>query len=116
MENLLTPHDFGRHGEIILKKIDKIPDTAKLIEKSSSVIVGHSETGHHHVAVAEREQAIELYEDNGKVYLSFSSNTKLEHQKASEQHKTQIFKQGYYIREVRESYSYSERQMRRVRD
>jgi hypothetical protein len=114
--NLLTPHDFGRHGEIILKKIDKIPSTAKLIEKSSSLIIGHSKTGHHHIAVAEREQTVELYEDNKKVYLSFLVDTRIEHQKESEAHKTQVFKSGCYVREIREVYSYAEKQMKRVRD
>jgi hypothetical protein len=36
-----------RHGEVVLKS-SKLPKQAKLIETSNSVIVGHSESGHHH--------------------------------------------------------------------
>ena len=114
----LEPHEFGRHGEIILKKVSDIPSGAKLIEESASIVVGHSETGHHHVLTIPKEGGVKIamYELDSKVYLDLPRNGKLEHQKSVEQHETQVFIPGKYIREIRQSYSYAEKVMRRVID
>lgn len=118
INKLMQPHDFGRHGEVILKKVSSIPKGAKLVEKSLSIVVGHSESGHHHVLTIEKEQgmAIMMYEFEGKVYLDLPRQGSLAHQKTVEKHETQIFKPGKYVREIRQSYSYSEKVMRRVLD
>lgn len=116
--NPLTPHSFGRHGEILIIRTDKLPENANLIEEGQSIIVGHSESGHHHVLDIDRKQGvtIKMYEVNGKTYLDIPLMATLSHQKTFEPHKTQIFTPGIYIREIRESYSYSERAMKRVSD
>ncbi len=119
MENInLTPHDFGRHGEVILMKVDSIPKDAKLIEESESIIIGHSESGHHHVLDIPREQGVKIrmYELNGKTYLDIPLMAHLSHKKTIEPHKTQVFEKGIYIREIRHSFSYAEKQMKRIID
>jgi len=115
--NPLELHSFGRHGEVILKPVSEIPKEAKLVEKGNNLIIGHSESGHHHTATLERGTGvIEMYELDGKTYLRFPSQTKIEHQKVKEKHDTQIFKEGLYQRIIRHSYSYSVKAMRRVQD
>ena len=106
--NSLTPHDFGRHGEVLLIPVAEIPKDAKLIEEGCSLIVGRSEPGHHHVLTVPREMGvtIKIYEKDGKHYLDIPSEAKLEHQKTVEKHDTQIFRPGIYIREIRHAYSY----------
>ncbi len=115
--NNLKPHDFGRHGEVILMKVEALPENAKLVEEGQSLVVGHSETGHHHKLTIPRGTGmIKMYEVDGKTYLDFSQNAELSHQKEVEKHETQVFKPGIYIREIRESFSYAEKQMKRVQD
>lgn len=111
-----TPHNFGRHGEVILKEVGEIPTGAKLIEEGHSIIVGHSESGHHHVLTAERGATIKMYELDGKTYLDLPVRGNLEHQKTVERHETQVFTPGKYIREIRHAYSYAERAMKRILD
>jgi len=116
--NPLTPHNFGRHGEVVIIPTSEVPKGARLIEEGQSIIVGHSESGHHHVLDIDRKQGttIKMYEKDGKVYLDIPLMAHLRHQKTVEPHETQVFKQGIYIREIRESYSYSDKVMRRVQD
>jgi len=113
-----TPHTLGRHGEVILMKVDALPRNAELKEEGHSIIVGHSESGHHHVLDIDRKSGttIKLYEANGRTYLDIPIMAHLSHKKEVEKHDTQVFESGVYIREIRESYSYGERVMRRVQD
>jgi hypothetical protein len=115
--NLKNEHNFGRHGEVLLKQVDKLPEGAKLIESGESVIVGHSESGHHHKLTLERGTGIiKMYEIDGKTYLDIPRKADLVHEKESQKHATQTFAPGIYIREIRQSYSYASQQMRRTLD
>lgn len=117
MKNLKEAHSFGRHGEVLLKQVDKLPEGAKLIESGESVIVGHSESGHDHVLTVPRGTGIvKMYEIDGKTYLDIPRKADLVHQKSAESHSTQTFAPGIYIREIRQSYSYGERIMRKTID
>lgn len=116
-KKLQEAHEFGRHGEVLMKKVKELPLGAKLIEEGKSIIVGHSESGHNHVLMAESGVKIKMYEIDGKTYLDLPSKVNLTHQKNStENHGTQVFSPGIYIREIRESYSYEKKIMRRVID
>ena len=114
--DLKKEHSFGRHGEVVLKKIDALPEGAKLVEKGVKIIVGHSESGHHHLLVAEKGSEVGMYEIDGKVYLDLPSRSELVHEKSVESHGTQVFAPGIYIREIRQSFSYAEKIMRRSQD
>lgn len=115
-EKLQVEHTFGRHGEVVMKQVSKIPAEAKLIEEGDSIVVGHSESGHHHVLTAEKGVTIKMYEIDGKTYLDLPSRGQLTHQKQTESHGTQTFAPGIYVREIRQSYSYESKIMRRVLD
>lgn len=41
-------------GDVGFRRVKAVPDGFKATETKAEVVVAHSETGHHHVAVAER--------------------------------------------------------------
>ncbi len=104
-----------RHGEVLMLEVTSIPQDAKLVETVSSYIVGHSESGHHHVLTA--TNPFKVFELDGEIYLDIPKQAKLTHQKAgTETHGTQQIKPAIYKRIIKKSYSYAERAMRRVID
>lgn len=53
---------LGAQGEIRMFRVDKIPADARPVQKEEvedPFVIGHSETGHHHVLVAERVMMFE---------------------------------------------------------
>jgi hypothetical protein len=73
-----------RHGEVMLVPVNSAP--AGATERVSSCIVGHSESGHHHVLDGEQEFA-RIVAANGDVYVDLDTPTRLLHQKDHEQHR-----------------------------
>lgn len=51
---------YARQGEVLILKLDDtaLPDWPELQQESGHLIVGHSETGHHHVL--ERPEAVKI--------------------------------------------------------
>lgn len=76
-------------GDVCFIRVEKLPEGAKPLGKTSSrVIVAHSETGHHHVAKAEK---IRLYgvDDPMVCYLSNESEyADIVHERAFDTHET----------------------------
>lgn len=107
--------NLHRHGEILLKP-SKLPKEAKLVESDSKVIVGHSESGHHHTLTIPKTSEIKIFEFEGKTYLDIPLEAKLEHQKTVEKHDTQVIVPGIYERIIKRAYNYSEKMMKRVID
>lgn len=110
-----------RHGENMfvdakLLGITEIPKEAKLIEKGSNLIVGHSETGHHHTLTVSKTAEIEIYEYNGMTLLYVPEEAKLEHQKTVEKHETKTVSPGIKVKIDKHSYSYAEKVTKRVID
>lgn len=105
--------EIRRHGEVLLKPISK-PKGLKDVAPVTHFIVGHSESGHHHVLTA---QAIQVYEQDGRMFLHIQDEAQLIHQKTgTETHGTQLVEPGWYERIVKRSYSYAAKVMRRVQD
>lgn len=107
-----------RHGELILVPIKSVPKDAKLVEEKNSLIVAHSESGHHHTLTIPdlKEAIIKLFEFEGRTYLDIPLKAKLEHQKTVEKHSTQVILPGIYERIIKRSYSYAEKVMKKVID
>lgn len=80
-----------RHGEILLLPTDTVPDgtTAQV----SSCIVGHSESGHHHVLESENifEQIVAA---NGDLFVDLDRPTPLRHHKTHQQHREIVVPAG----------------------
>jgi hypothetical protein len=74
-----------RHGEILLLPVDSVPKGGKA-EQVTSCIVGHSESGHHHVLESDAifEQIVAI---NGDLFVDLPCVTRLRHQKTYQQHR-----------------------------
>lgn len=74
-----------RHGEILLLPVDAVPYGS--VDSVPSCIVGHSESGHHHVL--ESDEAFEqVVTANGDLFVDLMRDTPLRHQKSFQQHRT----------------------------
>lgn len=114
---------YHRHGEVLLKPAI-LPQEAQLIQSGNDLIIGHSESGHHHVLTLEKNvlektanAVIKIFEFEGKTYLDIPLEAQLKHQKVgTETHGTQTIQPGIYERIIKRSYSYAEKIMKRVID
>ncbi len=52
MSEILEVNDSAAQGDVLFLRVDELPEGIKLVEETNRAIVAHSETGHHHVAVA----------------------------------------------------------------
>jgi hypothetical protein len=79
------------HGENLLELVEKLPK-GEIIE-AKNYIVGHSETGHHHVLEAKDNMQIVEGIDR---YIKVNSVAKLFHQKSYDIHETIEVQPGIY--------------------
>ena len=101
-----------RHGENLLIPIEEMPEGKKF----KTYIVGHSETGHHHVL--EGETAFEVFTDKDKqeLYLRLFEPAKLVHKKAQDAHRTLNVPAGTFKVIRKQEYDPWEQVMREVWD
>jgi len=52
MSEIIEVNDSAAQGDVLFLRVDELPEGVKLAEETNRAIVAHSETGHHHVAVA----------------------------------------------------------------
>ncbi|SRR6266536_4442277 len=81
-----------QHGENVLVPIEKMPegDTQEL----KVVIVGHSETGHHHVLTS--PVSMRVLEKDNRMYVETMLDSLLTHKKSHDQHDTLTIKPGIW--------------------
>ena len=107
-------------GEIRAYRIDKIPTDAKPLPfDNGSYIVGHSETGHHHVLVAKRAQMFEAKkapEGMRVLYALLESPGELKHLRGFDTHAPQAFEPGVYMFRTDREYDPYAELARRVAD
>lgn len=103
-----------RHGEVFLLRIDAMP--AGKPAKHKLAIVGHSETGHHHVL--ESDTAFDVIEGKEKqeLYLRLFEPGKLVHQKEVNRHNDIAVPSGTYKVIRKKEYDPFEKVMRDVWD
>lgn len=73
-----------RHGEILLLPVTDAPTGTT--ESVTSCIVGHSESGHHHV-LESGESFAQIVAMNGDMFVDLPSETPLRHRKTHQQHR-----------------------------
>jgi hypothetical protein len=84
--------NLGFHGEITYTPAKDLPEGK--VETVKSLIVGHSETGHHHVL--ECDTAFErIMTDNG-IFVRLNDVAKLYHKKENDIHETRTLQPGVY--------------------
>jgi len=73
-----------RHGEILLLPVTDTPTGTT--QQVTSCIVGHSESGHHHLLESDEEFA-QIVAMNGDMFVDLPSATPLRHRKTHQQHR-----------------------------
>ena len=104
-----------RHGEVILKPVDSLPQGAILKETTKKNIVAHSETGHHHVL--EATQDFEIYTLMGDTYINIPSVATLRHEKTGKDvHTPHKIAPAVYKIMIKNEFDYFAGVLRAVRD
>lgn len=92
---------LGAQGEIRMFRINSVPASAKPFAKEKGqYIIGHSETGHHHVLEAERVQVFadaEAPAGMRVLYAILESAGSLNHQRGHDTHAPHEFAAGDVI-------------------
>lgn len=82
-----------QHGENVLVQIDKMPEGN--VAKSNLIIIGHSETGHHHVLSSTVE--MESIETADGLHITITVEATLSHRKTQDKHDTLPVRPGIYL-------------------
>lgn len=115
-----TFENFCAQGDVMFIKRDALPEGVKEeAPVNGKIVVTHSETGHDHVMVLDREAetpAVQMYtsDDPLKAWLAVNRPTALEHLRGHDTHKPIMFGPGIY--EVRRQREYTPEGFRRVED
>lgn len=83
-----------QHGEVWLQPIDKIPEGST--KKTKSHVIGHSETGHHHILESNTEFEVMAGDEKHDLYIRLFEPAKVVHQKTFDIHETKIVVPGDY--------------------
>lgn len=91
-------------GELFLVRVSKLPPKlVKVPSVGGYVIIGHSETGHHHVMDARTTEMYRLPEEIYECFLVVSKSTALEHLREFDTHEPILYEPGIYrVRKQRE--------------
>lgn len=101
-----------RHGENLLIRVPAMPATGTKTYKS--YIVGHSETGHHHVLESTKPFDVVIKDDN--LFLELFTDAKLVHKKSHDKHNTLIVQPGKYLVRRKHEYDPWQQTLREVFD
>lgn len=104
-----------RHGEVFLQPVDKAPKGK--VEKHTKYIVGHSETGHHHVLESKTKFTVTTdVVEQAFMYITLEEPGTLVHQKTVNRHNDLVVPAGTYRVINKTEYSPFTRLMERVWD
>lgn len=101
-----------QHGENVLVPVSKLPN-GKIVE-TKIVIVGHSETGHHHVLTSTVPMNVVEVED--RMYVEVMLDSLLKHKKAQDKHDTLTVKPGIWEIKHKKEYNPITKALSRVFD
>lgn len=116
----VTFNDRAAQGDLMLLRIDKLPEGVKPLAAQSGVfVVAHSETGHNHVIDAKPNVQWYGTDDPMVSYLEVieatdATETLLRHLRGHDTHKTIVIPPGVF--EIRRQREYTPEGWRRVAD
>ena len=102
------------HGESVLIPVSKIPKGK--VTTTTSFIVGHSETGHHHVLEAEKQSPFDIIINGDEMYISSKQVANLVHKKTHDIHATVVVEPGFYQVKRKNEYDPFQQVIRQVWD
>ena len=102
---------YYQHGDVLIKKVEKIPSSAKRKRPSNrgNVLADGEATGHAHVMTPDKT---ELYEDDGTLYLTVKESTPVTH----EEHNPIEIEAGDYEIGIVQEYDHFAEEVRVVKD
>ena len=94
----------------VLEKLASLKNMEEMLVEGGKLILGHSETGHHHVLEAVREKtpismaALALIDKANDTFIELKlfEECKLVHMRSNDNHECFVFPKGEYIRGLRE--------------
>lgn len=104
-------------GDVHFTRISALPAGAIAVPVAKGrIVVTHSETGHDHVMVLDRADAVTMYQGDDPLvaWLEVNRPTALEHLRPHDTHEPIMFGPGVY--EVRRQREYTPEGFRRVED
>lgn len=84
-----------RHGENLLLPVEKLPRAKR--QHLTTFIVGHSETGHHHVLEATKSFDVILSSKQKTTFLELIEEATLTHKKSFDRHADLTIAPGKYM-------------------
>lgn len=87
----MTTRNPIRHGEVLLLPVEGTPEGT--VDGVAECIVGHSESGHHHVLESDTLFA-RIVTTAGELYVDLDAPTPLRHHKSHHQHRELIVPAG----------------------
>lgn len=112
-----TLERMGCQGDVMFRRVESIPKTAKAVTEKGRIIVTHSETGHHHAIDIDDSGAVTRFEvgDPMVCYLSIAGDgAEVVHHRPFDTHETVKLLAGCW--EVRRQREYTPEGWRRVED
>ena len=100
----------GRHGDLAINSINKLPEGLKKLDTN---VLMHGESGNTHTLICEKQNAVEIYEDNqGNKYFEAKEDCQLTHQ----EHKTVEIQRGFYSLVIEEEFNPWDNALKKVQD
>jgi hypothetical protein len=100
------------HGENVMVPINKLPEGD--VKEFTVAIIGHSETGHHHVLTS--KQPFKVLEVDDRMYVETMFDALLTHKKTQDKHDTLTIKPGIWEIKHKKEYNPLTKVLQRVFD
>lgn len=93
---MITFENQAAQGDLLITRIDDIPNSAILDNVKGDYIVAHSETGHNHVMAAQHCDFYKAANDPFVLFLVVHNETPIRHLRSFDTHKTINVPPGKY--------------------
>lgn len=101
----------NQHGDLLLVEVTEIPSTAKKVKDlKKGYILERGEGVHTHIL--EDVEGVEVFEDNGEIYVRVSKPVRINH----EEHGIQTLQPGIHKKRVERMFDYESMEARKVID
>jgi hypothetical protein len=98
-----------QHGDVNFKVAKSLPQGVSPIKAENGFVIERGEGVHTHTII---EGDVDVYNDNGVMYLHVKTPMKIDH----EEHKTHTLQPGIYIKEIENEYDVESDEAVKTRD
>lgn len=105
-----------RHGDILLTRIDSLPEGEELKHDGSYILAYGEVTGHKHVVTVAEPETLKIVKHDGAVYMSITVPVDDPAILSHEEHKTIEVPAGFWKISFEQEYDYALENINRVID